>query len=154
MGELMKRWIWLVLLCFPALAQYAPPVGIPLVGSFDATGQTANFGGQTLLASAANAGFYEVVCHIVVTTAATTSTAPNCNVSVSKEFDTGGSGGIGFFGGGATSNTVGFGSAAFPVSVVHIQAGSNIAVSGTGYASSPVSTMAYAVHIRVYYLGP
>jgi hypothetical protein len=126
-----------------------------LVASYDATALSANLGTQTLFSSAPAAGLYRTTCYIVITRAATTSsTTPNCALVYTKEGDTAGSGALGWFSGGITSNVVGQGVNATDDNTVRLQAGSNLQLSTVNYASSGATTMQYAIHVRVFYLGP
>lgn len=118
----------------------------------DRAAQAANIGATTLYAVPANkGGLYRVSCYAVATRAATTSsTLPNIGVlwtddtsntplEASNVTPTNTANAIGAFGQG--------------VQIVSARAGTNIQFQTSNYASSGATTMEYATHIIVEYLG-
>jgi hypothetical protein len=133
------------------------PAGTLRAATFAATAQAANISaatGQLLVAPANVTGTYRLVCYIVETQAATTSsTLPACNV-VFTDNDSGtaetvaltttsAANAVGTLGANATTAIVGF----------QAKPGTNIQVSTSGYASSGATAMQYAIHAKLEFIG-
>lgn len=142
----------------------APGVGAPsqIVAVYDATAQAANIGSTLLYAvPAGKGGMYRVSAHVVVTQAATTSSTLAAAQFTFTDVDTGVvKSGLTFTNNSLTGNTVGLsnasnflGSGAVGSAVFNAQAGSNINISTSSYASSGVTPMQYAIHIKLEYIG-
>ncbi len=131
----------------------------------DLTAQAANVGTTTAYTTPAAIGTYMVSCYEVVTGVATSGpTLPFCNVlytdadSNASAKDTSGStsirlaqnsaqnvaGSTNFSGSQNASNTL----------FIRVAASTNISYSTSGYAAGTGTPMQYAVHFRVYYMGP
>lgn len=137
-----------------------PPI---IVAKFDAVAQQANLASTTLYTVPAGAGgMYRIVAYVVITQAATTSSAlPQANVSWT-DLDTG-------LANGFTSTTITVGSSANTLAdnsagaqssgqvpsstVINAKAGTNISVSTVGYASVGATPMQFAIHFKLEYLG-
>ena len=128
--------------------------GVPsLVAKFDATAQAANIGSTLLYAvPASGAGSYRFSAYVVITQAATTSstlaaaqvqwTDNDTNVVETLSITN-----------NPTSNTVGTQGGTANLIVFNAKASTNINIQTAGYASSGVTPMQYAVHIKLEYLG-
>lgn len=120
--------------------------GLPaLYAKLDATAQVANIAAQTLYAvPAGSSGLYKVSAYIVVTSAGTTSTLPSIVITW-NDADTGQAQSI-------TLTPTNSGNALTTYQqatcVISAQAGSNIQISTTGYASTGTA-MQYAVHAKM-----
>src|SRR6185437_13107978 len=102
------------------------------------------------------AGTYRVTCNIVVTTAATTSsTLPLCAVTWTDP-DANAAGTPNGFTNTNTANVVGAGpsqpTAGGGEAILNAKAGTNINYLTSGYVSSGVTAMQYAVHFKLEYL--
>lgn len=133
--------------------------GIPqLVAKSDQLAQTGNIGPIALYTvPAGGVGTYRVNCYVVLTSAGTTSTMPQCGVSW-VDSETGTSQGPIFFTQQTTNNTVG-NSSVFAAgccnnmgtATIQARAGA-ITFSTTSYASTG-TPMQYAIHVKLEYLG-
>lgn len=133
--------------------------GCGIVAKFDATNQTASVSTTTLYAVPSNgAGTYRLTCFAVISQAATTSsTLPGCNLNYTDQ-DSGVVIGASITT-GSTQNTTGTFTplilAVTPANgTFEAKASTNITFNFTGYASSGATPMAYAVHVKLEYLGP
>jgi hypothetical protein len=128
-----------------------------IVAKADATAQAANVGVTTLYTVPVNgAGTYRASCYMVVTQAATSSsTLPNCYV-LYNDADSGFAEQV-YFTNNPAANTVGttgVGNGSYGgVMVFQVQASSTIQYRTINYASSGVTPMQYAVHVKLEYLG-
>lgn len=127
-----------------------------LVAQSDLTGQSAIAGPITLLASA-TAGTYRLDYYEVVTTAATTSSAlPQVQVhytdkdSAVAQWLTLNSTNSGNTVGTTNTSTV----APTSINIVESAAAASIQYATANYASVGVTAMQYAVHVKLWYLGP
>jgi hypothetical protein len=127
---------------------------MPLViGQYNATSQSANVPGQILLAAASiTPGTYRASCYVVVTrSASVSSTLPQCtlqwrdkdtNLSVFTSFS-------------ATSTLNGVGNPGISgVYAFEATSADNILFTTSGYVSSGATSMQYAVHVKLEFLGP
>ncbi len=128
-----------------------------VVAKYDATAQTASIGGTVLFTVGAANHTYRVVCYVVLTTAATTSsTLPNCGISYTDP-DSGVYQNIGLTA-TVTSNTVGTtgcnaGSGYTCDKVFQMKAGTQVKFATFNYASSGTTAMQYAIHVKLEDLG-
>jgi hypothetical protein len=144
----------------PAAGGVGGPV---LVRSIDLTGQTADKVKTVAFTTPAAVGSYLVTCYTVVTTVATTSsTLPNCFIGF-VDGDTGinaiNSSGAGNTALGSASRRNVVGAISYNTNpgnaiYIHTAASSIISYGSEGYASSGATSMAYALHLRIEYLGP
>jgi len=138
-------------------------LGVPvLVAKADATTQSANISTTTVYAVlASGAGMYQISCYVVETRAATnSSTLPNCGVvwtdnesSVVESNwitgqNTGNAPGVIAMSWTSGSNSVGGG-----FEIMNAQASTNIRFNTQSYASNGATSMQYAVHVKLIYLG-
>lgn len=116
-------------------------------GTVDLTAQGANIGSATLYATPASGGLYRVVCYIIETTAATTSsTLPSCIIGYT-DFDNSTVQSQTFSSASPTGNSL---TTLNQSTVVFKAKGTtNITYSTTGYATSGATSMQYAIHIRL-----
>lgn len=131
--------------------------GTGSIVSVNLLAQTANIGFTTLYAiPSSGVGMYRVSCFTVITTAAgTSSTLPTCQVNWTDADSSVGSNWV--VATNSSANTVGTNgltSVADGSITFNAKAGTNIQYTTVGYASNPASTMQYAVHLRLEYLGP
>jgi len=128
-------------------------------GAVDLTAQGANIGSTAVPGlSSATAGKYLVSCYTVVTRAATTSsTLPFCEVTWTDQ-DTSTAGEASVQGCTNTANLVGslnFTSCTnVNPSLIGVANATSINYLTSGYVSSGATSMQYAVHVRIVYLGP
>lgn len=135
------------------------PGGSPvLVAKADQTAQAANIGTTILYAVPPNGtGMYRVSAYIMTTQAASVSSSlPQVQIQYTDN-DTGNQTGFFQLTGTQAGNGVGFLGAALAQlpfgGVMNCKAGTNINYNTTGYASSGVTPMQYAIHIKLEYLG-
>jgi hypothetical protein len=130
-----------------------------IVAVADATAQAANIGTTPLYTvPASGAGMYRLSCYVVLTRAATTSsTLPGCYV-VYTDKDSSVSNGNAQATVTSTGNTVGTTAGSNGTGlgqiVMNAAASSTINYVVTGYTSVGATTMQYAVHIKLEYVGP
>jgi hypothetical protein len=128
--------------------------GIPvLVAKADATAQAANIAATTLYAvPASGAGMYRVSCYVALTQPATTSsTIPACYAGFTDPDTNAVS--TPWISSTSTGNTIGNTSVGQNTSAINAKASTNIQYGTTGYASSGATTMQYAIHVKLEYLG-
>lgn len=125
----------------------------------DLLAQGANLGPTTFYTVPTGlGGVYRFNCYTVVTRAATTSsTLPGCNVNpVDNDTNVATiSIGVTATNTGNTVGTIGAtgGANADGTNIINVRAGSTIAYSTTGYASVGATSMQYALHAKLEYLG-
>ena len=134
---------------------YFPDVNVNMmvgqVATSNLTAQTANSGAQVLTSSAL-AGLYRVSCYTVLTTAGTTSsTLPQCAFQFT-DADTGVQSAYLQITGNLSSNIVGT-TQTQGFYTFNAKAGTTIQYATLNYASSGATPMAYAIHVRLEYLG-
>jgi hypothetical protein len=130
-----------------------------VVAKADATAQASNTSPVTIYAvPSTGAGSYRACGYVVVTQAATTSsTMPAINLQWT-DLDTLNAGTNVQIGTTSTGNTVGTTNSphvggAIQCTLLQVAANSNIQWNMSGYASSGVTPMQYAIHIKLEYLG-
>ncbi len=133
-------------------------VSVPaLVAKFDATAQVANITSTTLYAVPVGAGgTYRISAYEVITTAATSSSTLPGVWPGFTDLDSNVAGGTNSaIAGGSTVNVAGTTTAATVNGALVMQAkgGTNITFQTLSYASSGVTAMAYAIHLKLEYLG-
>jgi hypothetical protein len=128
-----------------------------VVASANATAQGANIGSTTLYAvPAGSGGMYRASVYLVITQAATTSSTMPAGQVAWTDSDTSGAEGPISITNTSTANIVGLPSSSatgLGMLVIYAKAGTNITYSTTGYVSSGVTPMQYAIHVRLEYLG-
>lgn len=149
-----------------SLLSASPTISLPSVPStltgvaakIDLTAQQANIGSTLLynVPSIGGGGAYKVSSYAVVTRAASTSSVlPNSLVSFT-DLDTGTAGVSVTLTNSSSGNTVGTTNGSVSsasTSIIYVPAGSTINYSTANYASVGGTSMQYALHIRVEYLG-
>lgn len=129
-----------------------------VVAQDDLTAQGASISTKTLYAvPSTGAGGYRVSCYEVLTQAATTSsTLPTVNL-IWTDKDTGVTKTLGICT-ATTSNTLGVTAPAANVlgqsGIIYATASTNIQYQTSGYATSGATSMQYAIHMKVEWVGP
>jgi len=135
--------------------------GVTRVATFAALTQTASLSAVGIYTTPANVpGTYRATCNIVITRAATTSsTLPQCGITYTDQDSSGGeavlytatntANALAVLG---TINTTANGPS--PGGMMQVAAGTLISVYTSGYVSSGATSMAYAVRVKLEYLGP
>jgi hypothetical protein len=136
------------------------PAGATGAVSFGATAQTANIASTPISPGLdpvkfARGGGYKADCYVILTTVdGASSTLPACNV-IYTDSDTGTShtAALTTTSAANTKDTIGAGTTTLPSGFFHPKAGTAISYSTSGYASGTPTTMQYAVHFRLEYVG-
>ena len=149
--------IGIALLASATFAQAPPPA--TEVASVNLTAQVASIS-STQIQGQINpviyqlGGLYKATCYVITTVAASSSsTLPACNV-IYADADTGNTHTFALTS-TSTANAVDtFGAPAGSGSTFNPKAGVAISFSTTSYASTGGTAMAYAIHLRLEYVGP
>lgn len=127
-----------------------------VVAEYNATA-TGNISSATLYSiTASSIGLYRVSCYTVITIAATSSsTLPTCSVGWT-DADSGASESLNLTTEPTTNVAGTLGTSATQTGTASLgpKLTSNITYATSGYASSGATSMQYAVHLRLEYLGP